>query len=441
MKSTNLASGSASGHCKKQPSNYGSAGRFLTMIELWRRLSFLLCVCGAVLLAFAASLSPVVLVTHVDFSRDQSREGSYMGVRIATEESKRLRGLHRDAYIAEKTRGQLVTVNGQRWQEVFDATTAVAQSEAVAERWQRRLPADQYPTKALFFKPEEPPINSISDHFVKNHDTVYLSRAEGTRMQYLKAECRFYDDEDFQLGSGFTNRPTPPASMLFPYRRYSLWLLFCGFLLYLLLPSRQKHPESIRYPRWRMVLGDTVALILSVPFFAFPFLITGGTLQAFTQGWPLFFFFWPIFFLGLWLWSISAWFASFALIIGQDRLVLSTYKGVGEFLYRDMAYFQPVVFKPPKWLIVASWLAALSGKGSAGIGAAGRAMILSSSAWGSIGIRMRDGSDVFINITDQMGSNALKGFEAILEKMRDNGVEEKGEVRQIRSMGLETMRR
>ena len=67
-------------------------------------------------------------------------------------------------------------------------------------------------------------------------------------------------------------------------------------------------------------------------------------------------------------------------------------------------------------------------------------MILSSSAWSSIGIKMRDGSEVFINVTDQMGSNALAGFDTILKKMRDNGVEEKDEVRQIRSMGLETMR-
>ena len=256
----------------------------------------------------------------------------------------------------------------------------------------------------------------------------------------MKAEYRFYSDEDFLIGSGFTNRPTPPTYMLFPYRKYSLWLLLCGFLLYAFLPLRKSHPDEIRYPRWRMVLGDIVALLLSVPFFAFPFFMTGGTLQAFTQGWPLFFFFWPIFFIGLWLWFISAWFASFSLLIGQDAIILSTYKGERKFLFRDMAYFQPVVFKPPKWLIAASWFAALSGRGSAAIGAAGRAMILGSSASGSIGIRMRDGSDVFINVTDQMGNNALKGFDTILKKFKANGVEEKDEVREIRSLGLETMR-
>ena len=407
---------------------------------MWRRLSFLICVCGAVLIAFAASLSPVVLVMPVDFAREQQKEGSYMGFRIATEESKRLRSLSVDAYIAEKTQGRLVAVNGQPWEEVFTAVIAFAEEKTIAESWQRRLPSGQYPSKVLFFRPDESPIDSLLPYFVKKYDTVYVFRTAKVGMHYLKAEYRYFDDGDFLIGSGFTNRPTPPTSMLFPYRKYSLWLLLCGFLLYAFLPSQKTHPEAIRYPRWRMVMGDTVALLLSVPFFAFPFFITGGTLQAFTQGWPLFFFFWPIFFIGLWLWFISAWFASFSLIIGQDGIILSTYKGERQFLFRDMAYFQPVVFKPPKWLIAASWFAALSGKGSAGIGAAGRAMILGSSASGSIGIRMRDDSDVFINVTDQMGNNALKGFDTILKKFIDNGVEEKDEVREIRSLGLETMR-
>lgn len=410
------------------------------MRELWRRLVFLLCVCGAILLALAASLSPVVLVTPVDFAREQQREGSYMGLRIPTEEAKRQRSLPREAYIAEKTKGRLVAGNDPQWAELFDAVAVLAQDKALAERWKQRLPSDQHPGKVLFFRPEEAPVNALASYFVRKHDVVHVVRVEGDKQQFLKAEYRYYTDEDFQLGSGFNNYPTPPTSLLYPYRRYSLWLILFGLLVYAFLPPQPAPPGAIRYPRWRMVMGDVVALLMSVPFFAFPFLITGGTVQAFTQGWPLFFFFWPVFFLGLWLWFIAAWFASFTFVIGPDRLNLSTYKGEGEFLYRDMAYFQPIVFKPPKWLIVASWLGALAGKGSAQIGAAGRAMILSSSAWGSLGIRMRDGSDVFLNITDQMGSDALKGLDDILANLRANGVEEKAEVREIRSLGLETMR-
>ena len=410
------------------------------MRELWRRLVFLICGCGAVLLALAASLSPVVLVTPIDFAREQQREGSYMGLRIPTEEAKRQRNLSLEAYIAEKTKGKLVAGNDPQWAKLFDAVAALTQDKTLAEPWKERLPSDQHPVKVLFFRPDEAPINALASYFVRKHDHAYVVRDEGDKQQFLKAEYRYYTDEDFLLGSGFNNYPTPPSSLLFPYRRYSLWLSLFGLLVYAFLPRRHAPSGAIRYPRWRLVMGDIVALLMSVPFFAFPFLITGGTVQAFTQGWPLFFFFWPVFFLGVWVWFIAAWFASFTLVIGADRLSLSTYRGEGEFLYRDMAYFQPVVFKPPKWLIVASWLGALAGRGSAQIGAAGRAMILSSSAWGSLGIRMRDGSDVFINITDQMGNDALKGLDTILENLRANGVEEKADVREIRSLGLETMR-
>ena len=120
------------------------------MVELWRRLWFFGCVCGAVLLALTASLSPLVLVSPVDFAREHEKEGSYMGIRVPSEEARRLRSLPLEAYVAEKTRGKLVTVSGQAWQELFTAVSSVGQSKPVAEKWQQRLPADKYPAKSLF---------------------------------------------------------------------------------------------------------------------------------------------------------------------------------------------------------------------------------------------------------------------------------------------------
>ena len=271
----------------------------------------------------------------------------------------------------------------------FGAVIAVSQEKAVAKVWQKRLPSDKYPSKVLFFRPDESPVNSLASQFHHDNDVVYISLTNGNRTEYLQAEYRTYNNEDFLLGSGFINYPTPPIYMLFPYRKYSLWVVLLGLLLYIFLPVQQKNPEAIKYPRWRMVLGDVVSFLMIVPFFFFPFLITGGTLQAFTQGWPLFFFFWPILILGIWLLFISAWLAGFSIVVTDDRLRFFTSKGEREFLYKDMKFYQPVIFKPPKWLIALSWIAALSGKGSSRIGATGRAMILSGSASGSIGIQIK----------------------------------------------------
>ena len=409
-------------------------------MELWRRLILLFFVCTAILLAKFADLSPLVLVKHIDFAKEQKEEGSYMGVRIMTDEDERLSKLPLNEYIAEKTKGIIFQATSKEWEKLFGAVIELSHEQALAKEWKRRLPSDKYPSEVLFFRPDESPINSLASQFHHDNDVVYISLTNGNRTEYLEAEYRIYNNEDFLLGSGFTNYPPPPTYMLFPYRKYSLWLVLFSLLLYIFLPVQQKNPEAIKYPRWRMVLGDVVSFLMIVPFFAFPFLITGGTLQAFTQGWPLFFFFWPILILGIWLLFISAWFAGFSIVVKEDRLSLSTYKVEREFLYQDMEFYQPVVFKPPKWLIALSWIAALAGKGSSRIGATGRAMILSGSASGSIGIRLINGADIFINITDQMGSNALKGFERILKKLKENGVQEKDEVREIRSLGLETMR-
>lgn len=59
---------------------------------------------------------------------------------------------------------------------------------------------------------------------------------------------------------------------------------------------------------------------------------------------------------------------------------------------------------------------------------------------GTIGIRLKNGRELFIVVTDQMGKEALKGFERITESLRSFGVRELDEVREIRSMGFEVMR-
>jgi len=97
------------------------------------------------------------------------------------------------------------------------------------------------------------------------------------------------------------------------------------------------------------------------------------------------------------------------------------------------------VTRPPKWLIALTWLAALSGKGSARIGATGRAMILSSSEWGSLAVRLKNGKDLFISVTDQLGTDMI-GAEAIVKALKKAGVREVDEVRELRSLGLEMVR-
>ena len=203
---------------------------------------------------------------------------------------------------------------------------------------------------------------------------------------------------------------------------------------------RNKKPDALRYPSWRIILKDVVSFLLIVPFFALPILLVQGSMQTFKEVWILLIFLWPLSLLGIYSLKLSAWFASYQLMLMKDRLQLSTYKGDREYLYSNMLHFQPIIFKPPHWLIILAWIAALFGKGAAArTGGMGRAMILSGSEAGSIGIAFRDGSYMYINITDQKGDIAFPGAEKILDALKEAGVTEKKEQRVIRSMGFETV--
>jgi hypothetical protein len=408
-------------------------------MELRRRVILLGSFLAAILTALYADLSPVVIVQPVDFAAQQKKEGSYLGVRLMTERTTRLAGLPLQDYIAEATKGRLFDATGRGWETTAQQAAGAGNPGALAKEGQRRLPSDKYPLGVLFFRPSEAPVDQLASLFAKSGDEVFLRLGAPGRAIYLKAQYRAYSDDDFHLGSGFTNYPTPPTDFLYPGRTWSPWVALAGLALYIVLPWPKRPSEALAYKRWRVVLCDVAALILTVPFFAFPFFITGGTVQAITEGWPLFFFFWPVAFLGLVLVWLAEWYSSFALLPLDDRLRIWGPRGERDFPYAAMDFFQPVVIKPPKWLIVLSWVAALSGKGSARIGATGRAMMLSSAQWGSLAIRLKSGKDLFISITDQLGTDTL-GADRIVDALKKAGVKEVDDVREVRSLGLEMVR-
>nr|MCU0554619.1 hypothetical protein [Syntrophales bacterium] len=214
-------------------------------MELWRRVVLLGSILAALLTALHADLSPVVIVQPVDFAAQQKKEGSYLGVRLMTERNERLAGLPLHDYIAEATKGRLFHVTGRGWETTAQNAAGARDPGALAKDWQRRLPSDRHPLGVLFFRPSV----------------------------YLKAQYRAYSDDDFHLGSGFTNYPTPPTGFLYPGRTWSPWVAVAGLVLYIALPWPKRPPEALAYKRWRVVLCDVAALILTVPFFAFPFLI------------------------------------------------------------------------------------------------------------------------------------------------------------------------
>ncbi len=344
-------------------------------------------------------------------------------------------------YIAHETKGRLYQVEGKVWEEFFENVIAIHEGKNPGKKWTKHLPNEQHPLRILYFRPDGSPLDTVTPNLQKHLETLYVVLTKGDKADYLQVEYKQYTNSDFMIGSGFAPYPDPPSSLLYPYRKFSLWLIVIGIVSYIFLPRRKSNPKALRYPLWRVVLGDVFALLMIVPFLIIPMFVVGGAKQALTEGWPLLIFFWPISLIGIWtLLKVSSWVAAYQVLLFDDRIQIATTKGQRDFFFKDMEYSQPVIFKPPRWLIILSWLAALSGKGATRMGATGRALMLSAAAYGSMGIGLKDGSSFYISITDQMGSTMLKGVENIAKKLKQSGVQEKKEVKEIRSFGFETIK-
>ncbi|MFH2040910.1 MAG: hypothetical protein ABIJ35_00150 [Acidobacteriota bacterium] len=175
---------------------------------------------------------------------------------------------------------------------------------------------------------------------------------------------------------------------------------------------------------------------MTVPFFTLPILIAGGTLQAFTLG----IFLLPVLYLlgglGLWILWYNGWYGEFSLMIRPTGLDLQTIDGRESLPFDGISFYQPLVAKPPKWLVILSWLGALSGRGSSGVGGLGRAMILSGTAYHGLNIGLKDGTTRYLWISDQMGSQALKRAENSPSARATAGILMKKEPRSIKSIGM-----
>ena len=401
-------------------------------METWRRGILLACVCLAIVAAKFAVLKPLIRVQPVDFAEKQKDESRW------TEEGERLSGLGLDAYIAEKTKGLLVPVAGPEWERVFEDMNAVQKGSTRDAKLFRRVPSDerkfQFVGKSFFYRPSEAPLTDLAAKLQAEHDTVYIALKQGGAVSYLEATLHTFSRDDFRFGSGFSHSPKPPAAFVFPYRIYSLWILLFGLAAYIFLPRKKNTENALYYPNWRNVLGDFGSFLLIVPFFALPILIVGGSVQAITEGWILCLIFWPIGLLGVWLLRRMAWCANYLVTIEADGLILKTGKEPRKVSLTDLDHYRPLVLTAPRWLVGMSWLAALSARGNARVGATGRAMILSGSAYGGLGLSLKDGSSVYLWVEDAMGTRALKNSRKLIKMLEKAGIPLKKDPETIRSI-------
>jgi len=404
-------------------------------MELARRWILLVSVILAIWAAKWASTEPCFVVRAVDFAAEQKDESAW------TDRGRFLTQLPPDGYIAFKINEAGLPVSGEAWAEFFKEAGALSRGEGPDESLAFRVPSDALRWRSIpyrvFYRPDEAPLDSVSGGFSKDEETRYLTFGEGGKTSFLSLTYQTYDGDDFDFGSGFSGTPKPPVRFLYPFRRLSPWILLAGLAAYVVLPRRKKESGALAYQTWRVVLGDFAAVILFTVFFAIPIFVVGGSLQAVTRAWPLALILWPLAFAGVWLLRLGAWYASYRLTLSPSGIELSTYKSRRLYSFDEMAFYQPVVLKPPRWLVIASWIGAMApGRGSARFGTAGRALILGGSASQGVGIGLKDGTKAFFWVTDQMGGKALRNAENMLGALERAGVPRKEDAKVLSSLTL-----
>ncbi len=406
-------------------------------MELWRRVLLIICIGAGIGLAYFASLEPVIIVKPYAERRTSaaalppSAPGGVLGTPLLAPEDR--------AVMERRRQPSVLRVEGRVWSDFFQEIQDAMEGREKKPEWTRRFPSGRYSMKALFFSAHEYPLNMVAGIAARKTGRLCLMNDDGGKPRYLEIDYRSYSDKDFRFGSGFSPYPKPPAYLLYPYRVAGFALILAGILIYALLPRPKAPPGALSYDRWRMVLSDLVG----VAFFVLPLilsvLLVGGTLQVFPEGLFVLLLFSPFLLGGLLILWISAWYAGYRILSTDEGLAITTFRGTRLYRYGDMSFFQSVVFLPPRWLVAASWIAVVASAGTARLGAAGRALILTSSSPLSIGITLTNNTVLYINITDQMGSTALHGSERIAETLKKKGVRECAQVKTVRSIGLGTV--
>jgi hypothetical protein len=396
-------------------------------METTRRWILLVAVSAALFFVFFASLKPYLTVEPVDMAAAQKDESRW------TERGQYLAQLPLDEYIAEATRGQRLDVSGPDWEKMLSEIRRASVENPLPPSWRDRVSKSEhdqaYYPRQVHFSADEPPLAGLAHGLKKNGQQAYLVLTTGAGPPYFSLTYHAFTSNDFGFGSGLSHLPKPPARIFRPLRRYSLPILFLGLAAYIFLPWPRRKKDALQYQRWRIVLGDFASFLLFVPFFTLPMLVLGGAVQGLTQGWILAAVVWPLAFAGVWLLFHNGRLAEFCLSWTAAGLSLRTGRAVREIPFSGLSHYQPLVLKPPKWLIIASWLGALAGRGSARAGSAGRALILGGTAYGGLGLGLKDGSGVFLWITDQLGGDAVGGAGRLVKALDAAGVTRREEVR------------
>ncbi|RPJ59629.1 MAG: hypothetical protein EHM23_13390 [Acidobacteria bacterium] len=276
----------------------------------------------------------------------------------------------------------------------------------------------------LYFQRDEPPFDTL-----RADNGTYILALDGKPERQLQITLLAAHEL-----IPFSDVNPLPTSFTYPLRKWSLWAFGIGLGLFLLLPYPRRPANVIAYQRWRILLGDVASTLMFGMFFVLPMPIIGGSMEAVTTL-ALLIPFWFMACFGLFAFYWAAHAAVYCLVVRDGGFDIRTLLGQEAFDYADIAEIQGALLRPPRWLIVLSFVAALLGKsGAARIGQTGRALMLAGSAANGMRVTRKDGRSRFVWVSDQMGGKAMEHLDAFVAGLEKAGVPIKDTVFPVRAL-------
>jgi len=399
-------------------------------LGFWRRIILLAAVIiGSLLLFYKA---PALLTASwVDFTQQKADEVKSPYKAIGNE-GKRLQALSLETYIQEKTQGKIINLEADQWRNFYRDIYLVGTREIDKSKYADRIsPRDIEILKwqtgrtgyfvPIFFKVQELPIQewNLSP---QEGAYVYLVISEKESAKYLRVEYHDYLSTSGPMTSVY---PEPPAHLYYPYRNIGWGVLGIGILLAIFLPQPRKRENVIEYPRFRLVMGDILGVILLLLFFCLPFLINGGTVQAVQGWWGLSLIFWFLALGPILILYSSAAYAAFHVRLGEDSLHIARAGSGREYRYDDVERIERLELHNPAWFRkLFFWVlmfSFLSGKGASS-SSVGTYFLSEAAAYTGLALYFKDGHIQYIWITDALGNVLLPDYENIVRVLQGHGV-------------------
>jgi hypothetical protein len=394
-------------------------------IELLRRALLICLVLVGVWLWWLAPLPALVSVEPVDFAAEQQLEAQRHPAAFMPEAQRRRLALEPPAYVEEVTRGLVVPV-GTEWTSFLREVDDLFEGRIAGRNRRARLSPDFFAgnsgARAAFYRPDEGPLAALESRWPGPQATLYLRQAGEAGDRWYRARRWTYASDDFHYGLGLNVHPRPASAVFFPFRRWTPWLLLAAVAAFVALPWHRQAKNEAAWPRWRIVLGDLIGLVLLVFFFAIPMFVLGGSVQAVTRGTVLAIVCWAFAASAVYLFLWSARYAALRLVTLPHGFRVDTVEGSRELRFTEVERVEPVRFRSPRWFHGLMWLAVLLARGSQRAGAAGRAILWGASDAQGLRFVMRDGSDVWLHATDAFGNPAVPGIGRFLRALEKANV-------------------